>query len=259
MDKKFELLQRLDEIGRSLEKRDGSLALIGLGSVGIETARIDEFSDLDFFVIAEPGRKRSFIEDLGWLDEVCPLAYRFKNSELGHKFLFEDGIYGEFAVFDPIELKSAAYRGGRTVWKRAAFANNDIGQGTSPIPSIRESSIDHAVGEALTNLYVGLNRYLRGEKLSAFLFVQRYPIDRLLSILHLVEPEVEYFPDSFGNERRLEQRYPRFSGRLGGMLQGYDKTPESALNLLDYLEHISPVNPRMSMEIRALAERCIPS
>ncbi|MFC4307170.1 hypothetical protein [Cohnella boryungensis] len=160
-------------------------------------------------------------------------------------------------MFEPAELETAAYTGGRLIWQRPSYENKDSGEGNPPLPSTRESSLDHAVGEALTNLYVGLGRYMRGEKLSAFLFIQRYPIDRLLSILHLLEPEVDFFPDVFGNERRVELRYPQFSGNLGGMLQGYDRTPESALKLLDYLELIYPVNSRMSQEIRALAARCM--
>lgn len=251
------LLQRLDDIGRSLEKREDALALFGLGSVGIETDRIDEFSDLDFFVIAAPGRKQPLIECLDWLEEICPLAYRFQNCELGHKFLYEDGIYGEFAVFEIDELDNALYTGGRMVWKRPSFANDDIVTGKAPLPSIRASSIDHVVGEAVTNLYVGLGRFLRGEKMSAFKFIQVYPIDGLLSVMHLLEPETTYFPDAFGNERRMECRFPQFSKIIDGLLQGYDKSPESALQLLEFLESIYPVNARMCKEIRTLAERCI--
>jgi lincosamide nucleotidyltransferase B/F len=41
------LLQRLDEIGSSLERSKHALALIGLGSVGLECDRLDSYSDLD--------------------------------------------------------------------------------------------------------------------------------------------------------------------------------------------------------------------
>ncbi|NMO95270.1 hypothetical protein [Paenibacillus lemnae] len=251
------LLQRLNQIGESLERKEEALALFGLGSVGVETGRIDEFSDLDFFVIAAPGRKQSLIDRLDWLEDICPLAYQFKNCELGYKFLYEDGIYGEFAVFEPAELDSALYTGGRMVWKRPDVLNDDIAAGKMPLPAIRAVSLDHVVGEAVTNLYVGLGRYLRGEKMSAFKFIQGYPIDGLMSVLHILKPEINYFPDPFGNERRLESRFPGFSEVIGNMLQGYDKTPESALHLLEFLESIYPVNPRMSQEIRKLAERCL--
>ena len=49
------LLQRLDAIGHALEQSGHALALIGLGSAGRETHRIDAYSDLDFFVVVEDG------------------------------------------------------------------------------------------------------------------------------------------------------------------------------------------------------------
>lgn len=214
-------------------------------------------SDLDFFVVVRPGSKRRFIDRLDWLEDVCPIAYHFQNCEIGHKLLFEDGLYGEYAVFEPGELKDALYTGGRLVWKHPSFAEEGITAGTAPIPPNRVSSVDHVYSEAVTNLYVGLGRYLRGEKLSAFKFIQGYPIDGLLSAMHLLETETEYYPDKFGNERRLERRFPRFAQMLPNLLQGYDRTPEAALQLLAYLESIRPVHPIMRREIRALAERCI--
>ena len=49
------LLQRLDEIGGSLAQSGHALALLGLGSVGEELHRLDQYSDIDFFVIVDPG------------------------------------------------------------------------------------------------------------------------------------------------------------------------------------------------------------
>ncbi|MCM2317381.1 MAG: hypothetical protein NDJ92_19710, partial [Thermoanaerobaculia bacterium] len=69
------LLSRLDAIGASLARRGDALALLGLGSVGVETGRIDDFSDLDFFAIVEPGSKPRYLADLGWLSDVAELAW----------------------------------------------------------------------------------------------------------------------------------------------------------------------------------------
>ena len=44
------LLHRLNEIAKSIEKSQKALALLGLGSIGKEQERLDEYSDLDFFV-----------------------------------------------------------------------------------------------------------------------------------------------------------------------------------------------------------------
>ena len=108
------LLQRLGEIGKSLERKGSSL-LLGVGSVGVETERLDEYSDLDFFVIVKPGEKNRYIDRLDWLEDVHPLAYSFKNSDVGYKVLFEDGIFGEYAVFEEWELANATYTEGRVI------------------------------------------------------------------------------------------------------------------------------------------------
>lgn len=251
------LLQRLEEIGRSLECKGGALMLLGVGSVGVETARMDEYSDLDFFVMVKPGEKNRYIDRLDWLEEVQPLAYAFKNSDLGCKILFEDGIYGEYAVFEEADLADASYTEGRIIWKEPLFKNTEIAKPTIPIPSQKKDSLDFPMNEALTNLYVGLGRYARGERLSAVKFIQGHAIDRLLSVLHLLEDEVDYFPDPFGNERRLEKRYPRFAEIIGEMLQGYNHVPESALRILNFIEGVYPVNPRLSDEIRRLASHTL--
>ncbi|RIX52058.1 hypothetical protein D3P08_13855 [Paenibacillus nanensis] len=254
MLKKELLLQRLGEIGKSLERKGGALLLLGVGSVGAETERMDEFSDLDFFVIVKPGEKNSYIDRLDWLEDVHPLAYSFKNSDVGYKVLFEDGIFGEYAVFEEWELANASYTGGRVIWKDPAYGNTEIANSANPIPSPKRDSLDFPLNEALTNLYVGLGRYARGERLSAARFIQGYAVDRILSVLHLLEPEVDYFPDPFGNERRVEKRFPRFAEIVGDMVQGYGRVPESALCILSFIEEVYPVNRRLSEEIRRLAK-----
>jgi lincosamide nucleotidyltransferase len=250
------LLQRLDEIGKSIERKGGALLLLGLGSVGIETDRLDEYSDLDFFVIVKPRQKQKYLDHLDWLEEVHPLAYYFKNTSVGYKILFEDGIYGEYAVFEEWELENSSYSEGRVVWKDPVYKNMEITKSSERIPSLRNDSLDHPLNEALTNLYVGLCRYARGERLSATRFIQSYAVDSILSVLHLLEQEVDYFPDPFGHERRLERRYPRFAGIIGNMIQGYDHVPESALSILKYLEEVYPVNKGLSEEIQRLANLC---
>ena len=122
---------------------------------------MDEYSDLDFFVIVKPGEKNRYIDRLDWLEDVHPLAYSFKNSDVGYKVLFEDGIFGEYAVFEEWELVNATYTEGRIIWKDPMYANTAIAKPSNPIPSLKVDSLDFPLNEALTNLYVGLGRYAR--------------------------------------------------------------------------------------------------
>ncbi|MFC4101353.1 hypothetical protein [Paenibacillus xanthanilyticus] len=249
------LLQRLDAIGESISKTDGALGLLGLGSVGLETDRLDEYSDLDFFVFVRAGEKPRFLESLDWLEQASPLAYAFLNTEVGYKILFEDGIYGEFAIFEEEELAVISYTGGRMVWRRPDWQTN-VPASWGLAAKEPKTDLHHPLNEALTNLYVGLGRYARGERLSALRFIQSYAIDNLISVLHLLEREESFFPDPFGSERRLERRFPTFAAELNGMLQGCDRLPESALAILSYMERHYAVNERLGMEIRRLAREC---
>src|SRR5450631_1488132 len=69
------LLARLDAVGNSLAESGHAVALIGLGSAGLETERLDAWSDLDFFAIVEQGHKASYIERLDWLASAWPLVW----------------------------------------------------------------------------------------------------------------------------------------------------------------------------------------
>ncbi|MGV2947769.1 hypothetical protein, partial [Acinetobacter sp. AGC35] len=121
MSIKDQLLDRLNAIGESLSTTEEALLLLGLGSVGSELHRLDAYSDLDFFVITKPGFKERYINNLDWLHNVCPLAYQFRNTDDGWKIMFEDGIYGEFAVFEENELNHIPCYGGRIVWHAAGY------------------------------------------------------------------------------------------------------------------------------------------
>jgi hypothetical protein len=247
------LLKRFDEIGQSLERSGHALALIGLGSVGLELDRLDSYSDLDFFAIVEKGYKRSYLDSLHWLSDVHPIAYSFLNTDDGYKVLFEDGIFCEFAVFEPAELEKIPFAPGRIVWKRAEVPET-FGQPTTLPASKQKRDKEWLLGEALTNIYVGLNREKRGEKLSATRFIQGYAVDRMLELVEYVEPENKTHRDPFVNERRFEQRFPNLASQVSTWMQGYEKNCESALAILTFLDEHFEVNKALAKAIRELCD-----
>jgi lincosamide nucleotidyltransferase B/F len=246
------LLQRLDEIGYSLKQSGHALALIGLGSVGLELDRLDSYSDLDFFAIVDPGYKRAYLDSLQWLSDVYPIVYRFPNTQDGYKVLFEDGIFCEFAVFEGNELKNIPFAPGRIIWKRPGVPETLAESVTFP-SSQQKRDKDWLLGEALTNIYVGLNREKRGEKLSATRFIQGYAVDRVLELAEYIEPASEVHLDPFVNERRFEQRFPDLTSQLSQWIQGYEKNCESALAILDFLQAHFEVNKAIANSIRELS------
>lgn len=245
------LLARLDALGRSLEATGRALALLGLGSVGQELGRLDAYSDLDFFAVVEDDAKADFIADLGWLEAVAPVAYAFQNTPDGYKLLFADGIFCEFAVFTMAELVGAAYAPGRVVWRRPEVDPAIAIPANAPVAAVPSPAWQ--LGEALTNLYVGLARLRRGELLTAQRFIQHYAVDRVVRLAEGFEAPRAAYPDPFGPERRVEARLPELARHLPDFVQGYTRSAASALAILAYLEQHAEVNPAFARAIRALA------
>jgi hypothetical protein len=227
------LLSRLDAIAASLRDRGCAQALIGLGAVGRETDRLDARSDLDFFVIAEAGLKSRLIESLDWLAAVHPLAWHFRNTVDGHKALMRDGVFCEFAVFEREELDSIPFAPGRVVWRRDGV-DPAIGLPRRAMPPARSGDESWLVDEALSCLFVGLQRWHRGERLSGARFVQAHALDRLIELDALKQPPAANGPsaDPFNIDRRLEFRQPSLAAELSNLMPGYAATPQAALAVL---------------------------
>lgn len=247
------LLARLDSIASGLDRSGKGLALIGLGSVGLELDRLDDYSALDFFAVVEPGSKAQFLVSLDWMSLDAPIAYAFRNTEDGYKVLYQDGIFAEFAVFERQELENIPFAPGRLIWARAGSEIDDqIAIPRVALPEKHEQSIEWLLGEVLTNLFIGVGRFMRGEKLAAMRFVQEYAVDRLIDLLPNLEVEQAGFPDPYVSARRLEVRFPEFARLLPEFTQGYERTPESAMAILNFLSGHFEINLKMKEEILKL-------
>jgi lincosamide nucleotidyltransferase B/F len=201
----------------------------------------------------EAGFKQAYIDSLAWLSDVHPVAYQFRNTVDGYKLLFADGIFCEFAVFELEELKGIPFAPGRIVWKRSDMPDA-LGQPASKTMPASKRDRDWLLGEAVTNIYVGLQRDKRGEKLSAMRFIQSYAVDRLLELVEYIDTPNEIHRDPFVNERRFEQRYPHLVPLLSTWAQGYDKNRESAQSILEFLEKHFDVNTAMANKIKSLVD-----
>jgi hypothetical protein len=246
------LLDRLDRLGAVLARRGDAIALIGLGSVGAELDRLDDHSDLDFFVIVEDAAKRRYIDSIDWLEELCPVSFSFANSVDGRKALFADGLFAEYAVFTLEELARSPFSPGRVVWRRAD-APDGLETPPRPLGPGPLHTVEHQVGEALTNLYVGLKRDARGERLSAMRLIQSFAVDRVLTLLAVLEPAALPTADVFAVERRAEARFGPETLPLAEMTPGYRQNREAARAILAWLEARVDVDPALAEAIRTLA------
>lgn len=247
------LLARLEAIAQSVAASGRGLALLGLGSVGAEVDRLDAYSDLDFFVIARPGAKHVFLDSLAWLESAAPLVYSFRNTRDGYKLLYADGIFAEMAIFEPDELAAIPFHGGRFIWRAPGF--------TLPVPLSGNAlpaedpphAVDWRVNEALTNLYIGLGRFQRGEKLSGALFIQGHALGHVLHLAAHVEGAQAPPGDPFDAARRFERRLPQAAALLPQFMPGYEASPAAARAILAYLDTHFTINQALKA---AILERC---
>lgn len=251
MDKVSKLKQRLQQIADSLKTNPNGLGLLGLGSAGTEIARMDEYSDLDFFAIVAEGYKQAFINDLSWLSDIQDIAWCFKNTVDGYKLLFSDGVFCEFAVFEPYELAHIEYSEGQFVWRDSSV--NETLKAPQKLSTSFITDESYLLGELLTNLYVGLCRMRRGELISATRFIQVYALDRLINLLDLRFPSAQsHLTDQFCLDRRVEQRHPKLQPLLLDCNQGATSNIESARAMLTYACEHYCINADLEAEIKAL-------
>jgi hypothetical protein len=247
------LHDRLTALAQELSRRDDALALLALGSVGIETHRLDAFSDLDFFVLVKDGAKSRYIGSLDWLAAAHPLAWHFQNTADGHKALMSDGVFCEFAVFEVHELSRIPYAPGRFVWRRDEV---DAVLATARQALSGRHDTDWLVGEALSNLMLGLQRHARGEKLAAMRSIQVHALDRVLEFLEQRQAEFSdaaVTRDPYNVDRRIEVRCAQLRQSLPLWAGGYEQTVSAALALLSTLQAHEVVPAHVSAHIRRLA------
>ena len=244
-------LTRLDDLARALTPDDAVLAVLGLGSAGLEHNRFDDHSDIDFWLVVSDGpAKQRYLDDPGWLAGLGGrLAYSFVNDPNGRKALLADGLFLEYAVFTPQELRRLAFTGARVVWQRPGIPLG-LDDHAAPSPPTSIDTVDFHVNEALTNLFVGLHRELRAERLTAFRFIQVYAVDRVLALLRLDAKRQWVQPDPFEATRRVEASFEDVP--LPAMAAGYDHNRAAARATLDWLTQCYDTDPAIVEAVRDL-------
>ena len=247
------LLAFLDRLGAELDRRGDAVALLGLGSVGRDLHRLDEHSDADFFVVVDDAATRDrYLAAIDWLEAAHPVVWSFENSGAGRKALLEGDLFAEYAVFSLAEMDTAGYPPGRLHWSRAdAPAGLELPK--TPVP--QPDSLEHQVGEAITNLYVGLHRDLRGERLTATRFIQGYAVDRWITILGHLGLGHGAQQDVFVIDRGAERRFGPDLLPLADLVPGYERNAHAAATLLRLLEAHVDLDPTIVAAVRDLITR----
>ena len=200
------LAQRL----RDLPEVEG---LVWAGSAA-DTARADEWSDLDFFVIVNSGQQERFRQDLTWLPDAAQIALSPRETAHGLKVVYDDGFVLEFAVFDRDELARATLN-----HHALDFGDADIAVRISAIHRPEghpdPSTADDHIALAYALLIIGLGRHRRGEVLVAGHAIRSAAVGHLLMAAQMLLPSADAASrDALDPWRRCEVQFPGFAAAL---------------------------------------------
>lgn len=245
-------LLRLDDLAVHVATDPQVQAVLGLGSAGVETHRFDDHSDIDFFLLVDTtDTKDRYLQDTSWLQGFgSQVAYSFVNDPNGRKALLTDGLFLEYAIFTPDQFAALPVTGARVVWSRGGA--DPLALGAALPAATAMDSVDFHLNEALTNLYVGLHRELRGERLAAMRFIQVYAVDRVLALVRL-DPATELdHPDRFEATRRIERASLPGGFPLDRMIPGYTDNLNASRAVLAWLTAHYDTDPVIVAAIREL-------
>lgn len=231
--------ETLATLSKAAQNSPGTIALLGAGSAGAESSRLDEYSDIDFFLIVEDGLSSGFINDNSWFGSELPIAFAFRDTDHGNKVLLENGVFLEFAIFTEAELALYGIPGLRTIWRKPGFTLPIFSPSHAP-----ERKISYYVNQALSNLLVGALRMRRGERMAALVMIERHGLTNLL-IAYRVKNNLK-IEDPFVIERRAEQR---LGIDFAALVQGYERLESSLSEILNFAESNFEVSGVMSEAI----------
>ena len=218
------------------------LGLIAQGSMAEAPRPPDAFSDHDFFLIVRPGAAERFRTVRDWLPDHERIVFAFRETTHGVKALYDDGHLVEFAVFEPDELDLARTNAYRVLLDRAGLEPRLAALAARTATEAEAADPLWLAGQFLTALLVGINRYRRGESVSAHACVRGAALGHLLRLLAVVAPpERARQLDSLDPHRRVEQAYPSLAGELSSLVTA--PIPEAARALLTLADR--EVAPRL--------------
>ncbi len=247
---KDKIIQQINLMIKSFSSDPNILCFLGLGSLANQD-RLDDYSDLDFFLIVQKGTKIKYLNDLSWISNE-PLSYQFLNTKDGYKAMTSNGVFMEFAVFEADELKDIPFTPGKILYMKDDFDPSIVYQNDI---KPHQTDIDYRVNEALTNLYIGILRHFRGEIQSAFSFIQVYAMHHVYHLLSEIYEETPHEIDRYVQERRIEFRFPNQKDMLFNMTQGSKHNLESALTILEFLTKNFQTNEKLVSLIKLLIEK----
>lgn len=197
----------------------------------------DKFSDHDFFLITKPGAQSEFKNNFDWLPDSDNIIYHFQESEYVVKVLYNYGHIAEFGVVDQEELKEVPLNNYRILMDKDGLEKqiHNLAKKTEQDSRIMISN-ERLVGQIIFDLKIGIDRFLRGEKLSAFKKIKCLCVENLLILIQKnINTKQKGGQDNLDPFRRVELQYPTFGQKIEDVLSS--SLYEVSLTILFFLKN----------------------
>ncbi len=212
-------LKYSDALALSAINNSDVLGLVLVGSAA-DTARVDEWSDHDFFLVVKVGQGERFRQDLSWLPDYHSISIAARETAHGLKVLYENGHVLEFAVFEDPELELASVN----YWAVPVDKSNV----TDRVQALEARTVSPAFEEDkewglfLALILIAVGRARRGEVLIAGQAIRSYYLKHVLGFVRARKRPVvgtEALEDNLDRFRRFEKQFPVEAARIESILQ----------------------------------------
>jgi hypothetical protein len=227
---RFEQLSR--DLAEGVRGRDGLIGLVLLGSASDDARfRRDEWSDHDFFAIAEKGRGAEVRPDLSWLPDQSHIVLTAREGEIGFVALYDDGHVLEFAVAEADELSGALAA------EATVVVDDAVGATSALIARAREraAAADRFDPETdarlvLVKLLIGVGRVRRGERLNGGQFIRQWAVQHLVrAVRGRLSDRSTDLRDANDPLRRFERDFPEWGERIAAAVSQPEEDAARAL------------------------------
>ncbi|WP_291756552.1 hypothetical protein [Cellulomonas sp. 73-92] len=230
----------VDALVAGVAQQPDVAGVVLLGSAA-DTARADEWSDVDLWLVVDEGAQERYRENLSWLPGHEDIAVVARETEHGRAVVFADGSYVELAVASPADLTVFRATQARVVLDRGGVAEAVAAITVAPPGPGREPA-RRALAMLCGRLLVGVGRARRGELVSAGRFVRELAVGEVLVALRLLRPPAdEAVLDPLDPTRRVERAYPAHAAALAAACR--EDVEPCARRLLDLAERWFAAEP----------------
>lgn len=209
-----------DELVARLRADDRVIGLVALGSMAGTDRDPDRWSDHDFWVVTVDGTAEALRSETGWLPRADEIVLAFTETAHGRSAIYDDGHLVEYAVFDDHELEVARANAFRVLLDDADVEARmcAIAARTTAEQAGADPTGADRLGMLLAQLTIGVNRFGRGELLSANELIRGRAARTLVSLLGSFTASAGAHPDTLDPHRRFEQRYPSLACEIDDAL-----------------------------------------